>query len=85
MVTILDLGVQKALRGETGEKGPAASNHGKNCEFYPKGNQYAMKVFKSGNDITVLMFLKEHSGLSERPEKVRQVWLAGCATNPGER
>lgn len=57
-------------------KGPVGSSHVKNDEFYPKGIQYTVKVFKNGNDIIKFMFLKEDSCLKEEePEKVKQVCL----------
>lgn len=67
-------------------KGPAALDLGENCDFYSKGNRYAVRGFENGSDIAVSMFCKEHSGLSEKkPEKVKQAWSAGCAPNTGER
>lgn len=66
--------------------GPAALDLGENCDFYSKGNQYAVRGFENGSDRTISMFLKEHSGLSEKkPEKAKQVWLADCAPNTDER
>lgn len=45
--------MQPALRGEAGVKGPAASNHGQDCEFYPKDNQYAVKAVKNRSGIAI--------------------------------
>lgn len=66
--------------------GPAALDLGENCDFYSKGNQCAVRGFENGSDITLSMFSKEPSGLSEKkPEKAEKVWLADCAPNTGER
>lgn len=67
-------------------KGPVALDLGENCDFYSKGNQYAVRGSENGSDTAISVFLKEHSGLSEKkPEKVKQVWLADSAPHTGER
>lgn len=86
MLTSQDPRVQQAPRGEAGPKGPAALNLGEDCDFYSQGNQHAVTAFMNGSDITISMFLKEHSGLREKkPEKGNRVWLVGCAPQASER
>lgn len=77
---------EEAVWEQAWREGASTSSHVKNYEFYPKGNQCAVKGFKSESGIVRFMFLKERSDFSAKnPEMVRPGGRAGGCALPGER